>query len=436
MLFLCAMACIALLSSCSLEPYEEPAEESYTKEFIKTFGLIDKNQDWNMAEQFTAFVDLSNMPQSTYRVRVCTTHPINPDCRLMADCTINSGSASTITFDAPKGTASVYVIVTDAEGNSKVSNYYDVENGKVNVKGSGTRATTRAGDVCNTTVKTTPGNLTETYNKYNDDWSQITRSATFYDLDNVSKKGVDVCTWADLKAIVGSNGTTEGIFRESGVTDGKTNRDYYISNGILQKDVYYETNNQPVSVTYAYGNTLYKNKLCYYYYKANKDGSRPSAEEIAKAPRYILMDDATPAANTNEPNKLYYNSYAPDNTICQGTQYDLVFFGEDGTATPTFTFPEGYIVEFDIISGHNMDGFPKEENYIGRSNYSTTEQNEYFGIYYSGELKDQKGDIAAVTYKANGITVLGFEDRGNDKDMNDILLFVEGIKDHDIRQCP
>lgn len=34
-----------------MEPYVEPASETYTKDFIKNFGIIDQRQDWNLVAQ-------------------------------------------------------------------------------------------------------------------------------------------------------------------------------------------------------------------------------------------------------------------------------------------------------------------------------------------------------------------------------------------------
>lgn len=59
-MFFYSVACAigaSCLYSCALEPYEEPAEETYTKQFIKTFGLIDPDQDWNMATRQTVTVN-------------------------------------------------------------------------------------------------------------------------------------------------------------------------------------------------------------------------------------------------------------------------------------------------------------------------------------------------------------------------------------------
>ena len=48
------------LASCSVEDsVEVPAKEAYTRDFIKQFGAIDKNQDWSVVEHKNITVDLA-----------------------------------------------------------------------------------------------------------------------------------------------------------------------------------------------------------------------------------------------------------------------------------------------------------------------------------------------------------------------------------------
>ncbi len=50
------------LASCSVEDNESAAskvKEDYTREFIKQFGTIDRNQDWSVVEQKSVTVDLT-----------------------------------------------------------------------------------------------------------------------------------------------------------------------------------------------------------------------------------------------------------------------------------------------------------------------------------------------------------------------------------------
>ena len=48
------------LASCSVEDsVEAPAKEAYTRDFIKQFGAIDKNQDWSVVEHKNITVDLA-----------------------------------------------------------------------------------------------------------------------------------------------------------------------------------------------------------------------------------------------------------------------------------------------------------------------------------------------------------------------------------------
>lgn len=48
-------------ASCSVEDNESATskvKEDYTREFIKQFGTIDRNQDWSVVEQKSVTVDL------------------------------------------------------------------------------------------------------------------------------------------------------------------------------------------------------------------------------------------------------------------------------------------------------------------------------------------------------------------------------------------
>ncbi len=49
-------------ASCSVEDNESASakiKEDYTREFIKQFGTIDRNQDWSVVEQKSVTVDLA-----------------------------------------------------------------------------------------------------------------------------------------------------------------------------------------------------------------------------------------------------------------------------------------------------------------------------------------------------------------------------------------
>lgn len=45
------MAGCSLLAACQLDPIDIPADELYTREFIKNYGLIHSDQDWSVVKR-------------------------------------------------------------------------------------------------------------------------------------------------------------------------------------------------------------------------------------------------------------------------------------------------------------------------------------------------------------------------------------------------
>lgn len=104
-LFFCLSAGFLLgtcLVSCELEDFEEPLEETYTKSFIKNFGLIDQNQDWNMATR--AEVSVTTDEPSHIKVY----GRVDGDYRLMGDFLDVTGSQK-LQFDTPRGVTDLLV---------------------------------------------------------------------------------------------------------------------------------------------------------------------------------------------------------------------------------------------------------------------------------------------------------------------------------------
>lgn len=63
-----AVAASSLLFSCSDEPYLISKEEEYTREFVKTIGLVGSEQDWNMAKKAEVTVDLGATERKSVKV--------------------------------------------------------------------------------------------------------------------------------------------------------------------------------------------------------------------------------------------------------------------------------------------------------------------------------------------------------------------------------
>ncbi len=104
------------LASCSVEQQELPAEELYTRQFIKEFGLFDKNQTWNVVEQKSLTFDV------TAPTHVKVYEQQGGEYRLAADYE-NVTSGQTITFDGVKGDDSGFLVSLDG-------NFVSAKNGQ------------------------------------------------------------------------------------------------------------------------------------------------------------------------------------------------------------------------------------------------------------------------------------------------------------------
>lgn len=198
-----------------------------------------------------------------------------------------------------------------------------------------------------------------------------------------------------------------------------------------------------IKMPVVYGATAISDRLGYIYYK---DGQDPLAQ-----PHYILINDARPQSN------IYFNSWKgeavgnmalsnwsepqeslwgiPKDTKMYGTSYKLAFFGENHDQKATYNFPAGYHIVFFIApyesynpndySNHN--GSYTESNY----NYSLPELNKRINhLDWNSDgcptYDPTRGAIKAAAWTFNGQTFLGFEDGGNDEDLNDIVFWVQG----------
>lgn len=201
-----------------------------------------------------------------------------------------------------------------------------------------------------------------------------------------------------------------------------------------------------IKLPMVYGATNNINRLGYVYYK---DGQDPLAQ-----PHYIVINDAQPL------NNIYFNSWKGQklennmqlanwnqadeslfgiskDTKMYGTSYKLAFFGENhDQEEATYNFPAGYHIVFFIAPYQPHNGTYTESNY----NYSLPELNKRINhlddnkdcpTYITekdqwGNTVSARGAIKAASWTFNGQTFLGFEDGGNDEDLNDIVFWVQG----------
>ena len=51
------MSAAVLLAACGVDEISVPVSEKYERDFIKTFGVVDKNQTWRLVEQQSVTVE-------------------------------------------------------------------------------------------------------------------------------------------------------------------------------------------------------------------------------------------------------------------------------------------------------------------------------------------------------------------------------------------
>lgn len=439
-----------VFSACSHEtdyynPDLNPNKAQYEKNWKNTFGDINPEQDWNVAAKVTASVSLDGM-QDAANIMVYTGLPGGLNSRLVA---AYPAQTRTFSFDYEESAKDAYVLITDRNDRILLGNYFSIDNGKINIA-LNTRGT-RAEDGCGTSL----GEIIKTDNLFKDDngyWpadlylnqynNHINYNKVFdlYKLNNVATQTGSSWKISDIVDIVGKGGVfNEGPDEKGECNLGKWEEDLKPSEGaeyVMEED-------GPLEITFMYGGTEKFNKFGYICYK---DGA--TMDEILRAPRYLLMDDARPQHNVTidgtsmgeyggmklphlvSAYESKYNGVAVDATLT-GTTYKLAYFDENGNSS--FTFPAGtHVVFFEVIGGN---GWWDENNLYSSIRYSLPWMNKYFYHKRMKNHPNDKEDDAAqtfVTYRWNGQTVLGMED-SNDDDMNDILFFVNGkFKSHDI----
>lgn len=419
-LALLAIAGASIMSSCSKETdlYDSNlAQKEYEQNWTETFGDVAADQDWNTATRATANVNLDG----EYVVKVYTSNPINSDSRLMAKYTVNG--STTFQFDAPKSQTDVFVKAEDANGNLAINSYVSLSNGTLNIDNT-TKAATRAGETCNTTIDTDRDELYVTCSQYDDQTAikdasgnYATITGSFYYLKSVKTEEGSEWKTGELKKILGS----DGVFAEGAdnVTKWKNN---------LNFDFVYEMNSDgPVTLDLNYCCTnSTTNKIGYFFYTGDM-----TAEKLAETDKYILVDN--PAASgyvkiseyTSDHNGGYYyndyknlgatnanwifGQYGNNENKLKGTRFHLAHIDDNGNSS--FYFPKGTKIAFFLVRGSAGSS-------IGNR------------LYYSISSLNPDNDVKVATYNDGETTFLGFEDwgglDGSGSDLNDVMFFANG----------
>lgn len=366
------------LASCELAPYDEPVTETYTKEFIKTFGLIDSEQDWNMATRASVTVNTSTPSE----VRVYAKND-NGKYALVGDYADVSGQ-QTLEFDVQRGVNDVLVA-------------------------SGSRATiAQVGGSVNFDQQTRT-----THTSDGTDTNGIVVEAS--DADPIILTGEEILKY--FQSVLPENTDNRESkqitknFSSSSAAGTITFTMYpiywYTGNGSTGRTVGSLKDNVPDEVGIAY--------------KAD-DGT------IVHIPVYTLMEgDELSACDTQDGTYTALGQC----TVTYGTNTDAElkvskkyeYYKSKGVKV---TVPQGLNFVFYICNNHpNYRG--KGTGYI----YSEQSWNTQDYYYTDGTTKDDTKMVGAATYTYNDKTVLCFEDwpdggsNAGGMDLNDVVFLLD-----------
>lgn len=122
----------------------EIKKAEYAKNFEKTFGKVDPNQDWSMAGRFTANINLS--AEVNGELKLYTDAPGLPGSKYLGRVNVVNGKA-TMDFDAVKGTPLFYACVKNQQGRTLSTGYYIAGENSVNITEGESFATRAASPV-------------------------------------------------------------------------------------------------------------------------------------------------------------------------------------------------------------------------------------------------------------------------------------------------
>lgn len=162
------------LASCSVDDGDNtqvPANETYTRDFIKIFGTINAKQDWNMVEQKSINIDMD----APTHVKVYELQ--GGEYRLAAN--YKNVTKQTITFDGLKGDDNLFLVSLDGK-------MYAAENGQTLSIKNGTSSMLRATKIPDEYEKETGSGVIHRGNK-----TIITLSSSDNKMNNIANNGVD-----------------------------------------------------------------------------------------------------------------------------------------------------------------------------------------------------------------------------------------------------
>lgn len=129
-----------LFTSCHDSDFFDPANvaKKYSDNWVKKFGEIDPDQDWNTATRVTVRMSINENALADYHLQLFTANPLyNDDSKIIANhhVTTDAEGKASVTFDIDmlKGQTSLYACRKDVQ-NRRVVKMIDIVNGQIDVR--------------------------------------------------------------------------------------------------------------------------------------------------------------------------------------------------------------------------------------------------------------------------------------------------------------
>lgn len=126
----------SMLAGCAADPIAVPKSETYTRDFIKTFGTFDQSHDWNHATQATVNV-------TTAKATDIKIYALVDNVRYLFGTYLGVEGQRTLSVDIPKGTTDLIVRANGIDHNVKPGGSLSLTSRSRNIRGDENNTTER-----------------------------------------------------------------------------------------------------------------------------------------------------------------------------------------------------------------------------------------------------------------------------------------------------
>lgn len=290
-------------------------EMTYKENFIKTFGQVDPNHDWSMAQKVTVNISVPSM--NTGEVTVYTNSPLGSNCKILGQSKVSDGVAN-FNIDVVKGTTSVYVVAKNLDGMA-INGYFNINANELSIsKGTETRASgtpATIGDEMNVKVYMLP-TVADMNDPVKGEWysrndasgdyivgswngnANPTKIQNLYMLDGVDlSTRTDELELGDLASFLRSYTNLEGDVKNGVFKEGINH--ISLMGSEIEADAYYTmAADGPITMDYVYKGTVERhNYFGYFYYPENEI---MTADKFRTINKYVVCPFITGTANCYE----------------------------------------------------------------------------------------------------------------------------------------